>query len=158
MTELRLFGSGLLLCAGVIGALSCIKKERAPLATLDAWISLLSYVRGQIDLYLTPIPQILFTADPKLIQALHCKGTPKEMFELFNASQSRLSEEGRRILTTYLREMGSAYREEELKRCDVCIASLTEERKKLAEALPNRLKLGITLRICASLGIAILLW
>ncbi|MBQ7347378.1 MAG: hypothetical protein IJW55_05425 [Clostridia bacterium] len=156
MTELKLLGGFLILFAGGSAAIAAVRREKKKLAVLDAWIELLSYIRGQIDLYLMPMEQILSGADKALFDILGSQA--KTLTACLEASLPHLDNESRRLLTSWIKESGSTYREEELKRCDFYLASLRRRREKLAAEQPSRLKLAVALHLCLSLGTAILLW
>ena len=158
MTLVRLLGGGMILCSGAIAAYASVRRERGRLSVLEAWISLLSYIRGQIDLYMTPLSEILEGTDPALLATLGTLSPSPTLEDCFAASADRLDAESRRILIGYLADLGSAYRETELKRCDACLAALSSQRKKMADELPARLRLAVGLRLCFSLGATIVLW
>ena len=158
MTLIRLLGGGMILFSGTVAAYVSVKNERRRLAVLEAWIALLSYIRGQIDLYMTPMAEILSEADRDLLAPFGCHSPAPTPHDCFSATEAHLDTESRRILQVCLRELGSAYRETELKRCDACITALSEHRKQLTDELPARLRLAVGLRLCFSLGAAILLW
>ena len=69
-----------------------------------------------------------------------------------------LEEEGVRILSRFQRELGSNYREEELKRCDLNVEELKLLRKKIFSESPARVKLSVTLCLSAAMSAVILLW
>jgi hypothetical protein len=73
-------------------------------------------------------------------------------------SRLYLEPEAERLLTTLTGELGSTYRAEQVNRCDHYLTALTEERKKLMDTLPARLRATCTLCICCAVGAAILLW
>ena len=154
----KLCGCALLLLAGLSLAASKAFAAKLRLAVLDAWIALLLYVRTQIDCYLLPLEEILRTADPQMfppsIGASPVDGLPL----LLAKTRQHLSREGERILSACVAELGSSYREEQLKRCDHYLQRLYREREQVSLELPSRVKLGVTLSLCASLGAVILLW
>jgi hypothetical protein len=73
-------------------------------------------------------------------------------------SRLYLEPESERLLTTLTGELGTTYRAEQVARCDYYVTALTEERKKLNDTLPARLRSTCTLCICCAIGAAILLW
>jgi hypothetical protein len=73
-------------------------------------------------------------------------------------SRLYLEPEAERLLTTLTGELGSTYRAEQVNRCDHYLTALTEERKKLMDTLPARLRATCTLCICCALVAAVLLW
>ena len=165
----KLVGSLILLFAGGYVAAAITRFERRRLRVLDGYISLLYYVKGQIDCYAMPLSDILASADPSVLAA--CLGldvtTPLPVASLsverpLNAmvreSRLYLEPEAERLLTTLTGELGSTYRAEQVARCDHDLTALTEERRKLGDTLPARLRATCTLCICCAIGAAVLLW
>ena len=158
MIGIKLFGSILILSAGGIAAFGSISRERKRLRLLEAWIELLSHIRGQIDLYLMPMETILSLASPNLLRRLGISAPPYSLRVCLERSLPDLDAESRRLLLIWSRECGSSYRDEELKRCDHTLRELRTHRDRLSAALPSRTKLTVALPLCLSLGTAILLW
>jgi len=158
MIAIKLAGSLLILAAGGFAAFGKAKGEQQRLGVLDAWIDLLSHVRGQIDLYLTPMDEILRSADRSILERLGVTAGSGGVRACLQASLSRLDAESRRLLLIWSRECGRSYREEELRRCDHTLRALKEHRDRLSAALPSRIKLTVALPLCLALGTAILLW
>lgn len=158
MIGIKLLGSLLIVCAGGMAAATVARFERRRLSVLDAWIDLLIHVRGQIDCYLLPLDEILASADKTLLTACSPSGQTDSLAELLQGALPYLDAEGRRLLSSLVRELGSSYREEQIKRCDYYIHALQVCREKVAQALPARLKMGTTISLCIAIGAAILLW
>ena len=160
----KVLGSGLLLLASGYVALSVRRFEHRRLRVLDGYISLIYYIKGQIDCYAMPLADILASADPSVIAA--CLGldltaplpVPCPLPDMVRESRLYLEPEAERLLTTLTGELGSTYRAEQVIRCDHYLAALTEERRKLNDTLPARLRATCTLCICCAIGAAVLLW
>lgn len=158
MIGAKALGALLILAVGAITAQAGAMREREKLTVLDAWLGLLLYVRGQIDCYLLPLDEIFRGADVELLRAASA-GREAETWEgLLRASLPHLGKESARLLTALMRELGSSYREEQLRRCDYYLSALEKERDRLAAALPARQKLCVASCLCTALGTAILLW
>lgn len=158
MTALKALGASLILLVGAVAARTGAVRERDKLSTLDAWLALLLYLRGQIDCYLMPLDEILRGADPDLLRAVGARDGTDTWASLLRASLPRLGKESARLLTALVRELGSSYREEQLRRCDYYLSALGKERDRLAAALPARMKLCTAAGLCTALATAILLW
>ncbi|MBQ2249468.1 MAG: hypothetical protein II326_04770, partial [Clostridia bacterium] len=78
--------------------------------------------------------------------------------ELLHQGRLYLSPEAYRLLSGFVREIGSSYREEQLRRCDYYLEAVHPLREKIAEEQPVRIRLSVTLGICLSIATAILLW
>lgn len=156
--SIKLIGCLLVLASGGGFAIAATRYEKKKLAVLDAWIDLIFYIRSQIDCYLTPLAEILRNAEDDLIQS--CMGSEKaeSLSPLLQASSAYLGEDARRLLDAFARELGGNYREEQVKRCDYYLAALHGIREKQKEELPARLRVCTAISLCASFGIAILLW
>lgn len=153
----KLLGCGLLLSAGAFTAYRGVRAEKKRLDVVEAWIDLISELQSQISCYLRPIDEILGEIDKTIKKRL---GAPQALtpIELLHASMPSLDRESARYLSTFVREVGGSYREEQLKKCDFCLSALQRQREKQAHELPSRQKLTFTLSILAPLGVAILLW
>ena len=166
---LKILGSGILLLAGGYVSLAIVAFERRRLRVLDGYISLIYYIKGQIDCYALPLTDILASVDPTILLAclgvdtgaLRLSAEPPETCDLTDmVRQSRLylQPESERLLTTMTGELGTTYRAEQVRRCEYYLSALTEERCKLYETLPGRLRTTCTLCLCCALGTAVLLW
>lgn len=165
----KVIGCIILLGAGGYISVAVTRFERRRLRVLDGYISLIYYIKGQIDCYAMPIADIFARADPVLIAT--CLGlepdTPfyagipsdgRPLSAMVRESRLYLEPESERLLTTFTGELGSTYRTEQVARCDYYIEALTEERKKLNDTLPARLRTCTVLCLCCALGAAVLLW
>ncbi len=158
MIGAKALGALLILAVGAITAKAGAMREREKLTVLDAWLGLLLYVRGQIDCYLLPLDEIFRGADVELLRAASAGRKTETWDDLLRASLPHLGKESARLLTALIRELGSSYREEQLRRCDYYLAALEKERDRIAAALPARQKLYVASCFCTALGTAILLW
>ena len=158
MPAVKIIGCLLVLGAGGLAAFSTVRYERRRISVLDGWIDLIFYIRTQIDCYLTPLNEILAGADEELLYACMGDGHCRELGVLLQNCRLYLNPEAHRLLTAFARELGSSYREEQVKRCDYYISSLRSIRDKQMEELPAKIRVGVALCLCAALGIAILLW
>lgn len=158
MILIKLIGGGLILSAGIAAAYGTVRFEKQRLSVADAWIDLIFHIRGQIDCYLKPLDEILACADREILQACMCRTPHPDLKMLYASSEPYLGEEARRLISGFIKELGGSYREEQLRRCDFYINSLRSIRQKIADDLPMRTKLCITLSLCGALGAAILLW
>jgi hypothetical protein len=164
---LKCLGTLILLGAGGYLSLSFHRFEHRRLEVLDGYISLIYYIKGQIDCYAMPVADILARADPSLIgaclglgrwSAAEGGGTPCALPAILQESRPYLAPECERLLTTFTGELGSALRAEQVARCDYYIDALTRERQKLADTLPARLRTAATLCLCCTIAAAVLLW
>lgn len=155
---MRVIGAAALLAIGGYCAFGTAKTEKKKLTVLEAWIAFLYCVRSQIDCFSLPLPEILKKADPTLLSAL---GLEEELFsteQLVDATASILDGESQKLLKSWSKEIGTTYREEQVKRCDYYLRALEVQRDKARQNLPLRIRMLTTIHLCASLGAVILLW
>lgn len=167
----KMIGSMVLVLASGYVALAVRHFEYRRLRVLDGYIALIYYIKGQIDCYAMPITEILSRVDPMII--LDCLGLESAKVVPFDIdgsvgrlplptmvreSRLYLQPESERLLSSFAGELGSVYRAEQVSRCDYYIGALTEERRKLYETMPARLRTCSTLCLCCAIGAVVLLW
>lgn len=155
---LKLLGAMMILSVGIVSALISVQYEKRRLTVVDGWIDLILYIRGQIDCYLMPIDDILSGGDRALFEACMSPTNAADLPAILKSSQIYLDGDAKRILESFVRQIGAGYREEQLKRCDFFVSSLRTQRERIATQLPMRVRLCATLCICIALATAILLW
>ena len=155
---IRILGACTVLGIVALAAWSRVQKERKGLAVLEAWITLLYEVRNRIDCFSLPINQILSNTDRALLDTLGCNGENPTPDRLFRSSEAFLYEDCKALLRALLGELGTSYRQEQVKRCDHYLKALEAHRDKIKQNLPMRQKMLVTLHLCAGLGAVILLW
>ena len=170
MWGFKLLGALLLLLSGGYVSLEVGRYERRRLRVLDGYVALIVYIKGQIDCYAMPLNDILARADPLLLA--DCMGAEgpapfafTELAEgegilqaLLAESRPYLDPESERLLTGFVGELGTSFRAQQVARCAYYQEALTEERRKLYEALPARRRICGTLCLCCALGAAVLFW
>lgn len=154
----KLLGTSILLLIGVLSARRSVHAEKEREALLDAWIRLLYEIRTEIDCFSLPIQEILARTDRQVLQRLGADEPPDSLASLYRLRKDDLDPDTSRLLTSLIGEIGSCYRDEQVKRCDYYLAQLEKGRQELRARLPVRIKLSMTLSLCLSLGGAILLW
>ncbi len=151
-------GAILILLAGLEGARRLCKSAEKEVAGVDAYLSLLRYVRTQIDCYALPIGEIFKRCSDELL--FLCGWRQKEApssFDELIASARIADKEAKNIIFEFCSDFGRNYREEQLKRCDWSINALEKCRERLAGEVPNKKKLNLTLCLSASAALIILL-
>ncbi len=164
----KILGVVILLVAGGYVSVGITRVERRRLGVLDSYISLLFYIKGQIGCFAMPMKDILANADPHLLAG--CMGYPRlprdatvvvdapALPDMIRDSRDYLEPETERLLTAFSSELGHTYREEQVARCEHYIEMLGEERARLAEAVPGRIRTNSVMCLCCILGVAVLLW
>ena len=155
---LKLIGSLLFGLSGVIMAISYRRFQLRKLRTVDGLISLILYIKGQIECFSRPRSEILSTLPAEVFCACNCPRGAETLEEMVEASRIYLDEEPLRLLTSFAAEFGSTFREEQLRRCDYYISALSEERKRVFSQVESKSRAGSALWICACIGLIILIW
>ncbi len=155
---IKLIGSIILTLSGVGFALSLCRYQRRKLVTLDGFISLIRHIKGQIDCYARPIGDILMSLPPEIYHDCNCPMGAESIDEMINESKIYLEEEPLRLLRSFACEFGSTFREEQMRRCEHYIASLSEKREQLERTVESRSRAGSALWICGALSLTVLLW
>lgn len=158
---IKLSGVFLLLSAGGGFSLLLAKEERRRVSILSSFVELLSYVRSQIDCFLLPVGEILQGSDPSLWAPFGLSSPPSDpsaLTDLLTLSAPRLPADAYRVLLSFLRELGSSYRDQQLRSCDLALDSLRSILSRERSALPSRIRVRVCLALCAASGIAILFW
>lgn len=158
MMTLKLIGSLFFAISGVVMAMSYSRFQVKKLNTIDGFISLLFYIKGQIDCFARPRSDILSTLPPEVFCACNCPHGAETLEEMVEASRIYLDEEPLRLVASFASEFGSTFRDEQLRRCDYYISALSEERRRVFASVQSKSRAGSALWICASVGIIILLW
>ncbi len=158
MITLKLIGSLFFGISGVIIAFSYSRFQRKKLTTIDGFISLLFYIKGQIDCFSRPRSEILSTLPAEVFCACNCHRGADTLEEMVDASRIYLDEEPLRLVSSFASEFGSTFKSEQLRRCDYYISAIGEERKRVFASVNSKSRAGSALWICACIGIIILLW
>ena len=155
---LKLIGSLLFGLSGVIMAISYRRFQLRKLRTVDGIISLILYIKGQIECFSRPRSDILSTLPAEVFCACNCPRGASTLEEVVEACKIYLDEEALRLASAFASEFGSTFRDEQLRRCDYYVGALREERSRVFSSVSQKSRAGGALFICACLGIIILLW
>ena len=154
---IKLMGGLMLALTGVVLAISIYRFEQKKLKVIDAFITLLFHIKGQIDCFCLPLCDIVENM-PAGIEILRGRRVTADFESMLEDNKIYLDEESYRLLECFYLEFGSMYREEQLRRCDYYIEALGEQRKLLFADLPARAKIGGALCVCSAIGLLIILW
>ena len=158
MMTLKLIGSLLFALSGVVMAISYSRFQTKKLNTIDGFMSLLFYIKGQIDCFARPRSEILSTLPAEVFCACNCPRGAETLEELVEASRIYLDDEPLRLVASFAAEFGSTFRDEQLRRCDYYISALSEERRRVFLEVQSKSRADSALWICACVGIIILIW
>lgn len=158
MIILKLLGAALILAVGVLCAFLSVRYEKKRICILDGWIDLIQYIRAKIDCYLMPIGEILTSTDRPLRTLCELDGAQSDLAAILRASRAFLDGETLRLLNGFVSEIGTTYREEQLRRCDYYLLALRMQRERCSAELPTKKRISVSLCLCVSVGTAVLLW
>ena len=151
-------GGAFLCLASVVASLSLCRYYQKRLDTLDGFISLILYIKGQVACYARPIGDILSELPPEILRDCNCPLGAKSIEEMIEESRIYLDRDTLRLLVAFSNEFGSIFREEQAKRCDHCVISLRDRRECAAERVGGEIRSGCAVCIGLALCITILLW
>ena len=158
MLFLRISGSILLLISAAFAARFMNKRAESELSEFESILRLIRQIKLEVESFSMPIPRILEKIDKRLL--FECgyqgEGAPQNLSELYSGISFK-SERSKELFHRFSGDFGSGYREEELRRLAYYIELFENERKKLAEELPAKKKINLTLSVSAALGIVILM-
>ena len=155
--KIKLIGAVLLLATAFAISRILNKNEDQKLLRLDGLCALLRFFRIQIDCYCAPVGEIFLRCDEGVLQSCGVFMRPRD-FESFLASLPLCDQSAVQILSSFCAELGSSYREEQLKSCDYHIAKLCELRDATAIRVKNQKRLNTTLCLTATASAVILLF
>ncbi len=157
-------GIVLLLGGGVYGAYTELTTDKARLYRLDSLITLVKYIRSQIDRYMTPVGEILRQCDSDVIDGCFVglvdrRGArPRDVSELVSfLRKGEYFEDGKEAICLLADNLGKSYREESVRECDECLQELCALRAKLASELPKKRKARAVIGLCAAAATAIVI-
>lgn len=155
---IKLIGGGVIVICSIFFTVSHRRFEERRLRTLDGLIALINYIKGQVDCYALPIGEILTRLPAEIFFDCNCPEGAESIDDIIAQCRIYLEEESLRLAEAFASEFGSTFREEQLRRCDHYISSLTAERRLLYDEVIKRSRVGSALWVCSSLALLILLW
>jgi hypothetical protein len=127
-----------------------IAAEKTKIDQIETFISIISYIRNQIDLYSSPIAKIFGDIGADMLDKLHLISSPKKFDDIINANELYLGEETQKTLCEFSSTLGKSYREMQIKLCDKTLSELEAQKRTLQNAFPSRKK--TILALCLGIG------
>lgn len=159
MLVFKCLGGVVLLVIGWRYCQQIMKDSHLMQRRLDAWIALLAYVRGQICCFGRPLPDILATADRKVLEALEIDAAQgSSLSEYCRADAQQLGVRGGELLGALAEELGTVWRQEQVERLDYYITALEEESRSYQAKRADMLRVRCTLTLCGIGGVLLLVW
>ena len=151
----KLIGGAVILAAAFLLSFVLNEKEKEKLEKIEGLTALLRFFRIQIDCFCTPVGEIFRRCDEKVLFSCGFLGIPRD-FDEFLAKTS-FPPEADALLASFSAELGTSFREEQLKSCDYHIQKLCELRDSTAEKTKKQIRLNTTLCLTAAATAVILL-
>lgn len=160
---MRFFGAILLVCTSYFCGRRVAQKEGKILSRIQSLLAMLKYIQRRIKAERLPLFSLFSVYEDRLLEEIgflpimrSCRSNPKE---LWKNAVSTLAMEGEieRELLFFGNELGELSLEEQLKRLDVIIDFLENEKQKQKEALPAKQKTTRTIWALGGILTAIVL-
>lgn len=138
------------------------KYEKLKLAQLNAYISLIEYIKNQVECFLLPIDSIIQSVSEKIIKECGIKeGTDLKSFATVNdivqSTVFYIEGDSIGLIRQFAHDFGMGYRDEQIRLCEHYIKELIKEREKLKENSAKEKKVRLALSLCISVSLILLL-
>lgn len=155
----KLVGGGLVLAVGYAISVRLNRNEEKKLCQITSLAALFRFFRTQIDLYCVPVGEIFCRCDTELLRGCgYSFAVPPQDFGGFVASLDPPPNENLSpILDSFETQLGSSYKDEQLKSIDYHIARITELCELTAGECSKKKRLCTTLCVSAAALIVIML-
>ncbi len=157
----KLVGALSVFAAALLLSLRGVYAMREEEAQTEAFMLLVRRVREEIACFGTPREKILAAhTSPVLLRAgLDLREARGDLYAALNKARPALYLDAYAFsaLLEFSSGLGRGYTEQELSRCDLCLARLEESLSALRLRLPSSAKLFRTLSVGSALGVIILL-
>ena len=135
-------GSALLLGLSCAYSVAVWRQMQGRLCLGRGWISLLTYVRGQICCFGTPLQDILLSADEKLLAGIGVtRQDATDVPTLCHRGAEELSGESGNLLCALGDEIGTIWRAEQVERLDYYIAALEEQATSFSSSVKRHVSM-----------------
>lgn len=130
---------------------------RRGLTGTEGLISLIRYLRSEIECFSMPLPRALARCPRQILEACGYSGAsaPESIRQILPYVSDSVT---RAQMSRFCDEIGKGYLDEQLSLCDYYIEVLEERRRELATQLPPRRKVNSVLCLSGALAIVILLF
>lgn len=158
MHYFKFIGIALILCCGVLSGLAFAAFERRRCRQAEGFVLLLRHIRLQIDCFSIPVAQILAACDKRIMIDCGVEATKLTDFgALLRETRLYVPEEMCRLLADFGAQLGSSYREEQLRCCDYFLERLIPCCDLLRAELPRRERMALILPMAIAAMLVLLL-
>lgn len=153
----KLVGAALILIAGYGVSLVLNSKESSKAYRLVCLCRLLRFFRLQIDCYCAPIGEIFARVDADILQGCGCRAPVRDLDTFIGSLDPPPDGKVRELLCSLASELGSGYREDQLKCCDYHLSLITPLAEAATLDAARRKRLNTVLCLAAAAATVILL-
>ena len=157
MLYFKWIGIVLVLCCGVGASVAFVSFERRRFAQACGFLTLLRFIRLQIDCFSLPVGKILCTCDRAVLSDCGAPDGAGDFPTLLDGTRLYLPPEICQLLTDFATQLGGSYREEQLRCCDYYMARLAPFCDRLREELPRRTRTAALLPLAFAAILVLLL-
>ena len=156
MVILRVLGAVIIAISGFGAAYVLNVGVREGITEVQSVISLIRFLRSEIECFSMPVPRALSRCPKEIL--VGCGYTDScPPASIYSLTEHLSNGAVQTQLVRFCEEIGKGYREEQLSLCDYYISVFEEQRRELAQQLPMRKKVNLTLCISSALAVVILL-
>lgn len=157
MHSFKPIGLLLLLSSGVIAGVMLVHFEQKRCRQAEGFLSLLRHIRLQIDCFSLPISRILSSLPAQIKEACDIPEHVRDFPTMLASTKLLLPEEACELLVAFGKDLGSSYREDQLRLCDYYTTRLTPYCERIRAEQSRRMRLALVLPIALAAALALLL-
>ena len=148
----------IILLGGLGISLLLVRDEEIKLSRTSALLEFAVLLKNSVENYSMSISEILRFCDKGILERCGYEDDGLPMTLLDFASKIDVPDsESKRAVDSLVKDFGSSYRQEQVDKCERCISALRKREDSMARALPIRKKVIISVCVCSSLVLLILL-
>lgn len=158
MSLLRMIGAAVVVLSGICAAYLFNSGTKQTLRQTESFISLLRFLRSQIECFSLPLPSALSRCPFEILRGCGYNESkaPSSAKQLMSGCFI-YDDCVRRSMERFFFEAGRGYREEQLSLCDYCISLIEERRANMTSQLPMKIKVNSALSIAGAAAVIVLL-
>lgn len=155
----KAIGAGCILGSALTLYFEMQRYQTKRIEQLEAFLSLVEYIKNQIECYLLPIDEILLSCDESLLIKCGAEQDAKfrDLYELVCAIKIFGDEDAELMIASFSKDFGTQYRREQIKSCDLFCDGLRAEIEKLKDKNIKERKVRLALCLCISFSIVLML-
>ena len=157
MRSFKTLGLLFILGSGILTSVMLTRFEQKRCRQAEGFLALVRHVRLQIDCFSLPVPRILETLPSQIRTACYIPPNVCDFGALLTQTPLLLPEEVTELLHAFGRDLGSSYREDQLRLCDYYITRLSPHCERIRADLARKSRLALALPRAAAAALALLL-